>query len=91
MNTPNKTSSAAQKSASKGMSQNAMSVMKSSHMKSSVGFSDTTFASPSKMKSTGGNYKTPSRGTMSNNKKGGPLDSNADFGNINDSLLKSSM
>lgn len=88
--TPNKTSSVLHKSATKGASHNTMSIMKSSHMKSSVGFNDTTFASPNKMKSTGGNFKTPQRGTTSNVKKGGPLDSNADFGNINDSMLKSS-
>jgi len=64
-------------------------------LKSSSGFNETTFASPNKFRSTGAasTFKTPQRASTSNVKKrGGPLDSNADFGTINqdDSLLKSS-
>jgi len=44
--------------------------------------------SPNKLKSS--NFKTPTRGgNASSNFKGGLLDSNADFGSVEDSMIKS--
>lgn len=53
-------------------------------LKSSNGFDQTTFASPNRFKSsTTSAFKTPQRASTSNVKKRGPLDSNVDFGSIN--------